>query len=397
MFKTFRNICFRRNNRRYLISGFILVVLLSACTPDGKGTITQTATNTNLQNFFTPVHTATKTLPINTPTSTSTVTRTATATPTATTKPFDFGFFDSGRLLSDVSPKNYIENQCAYLMTRWEPGKSSPGTIVVPVMFHSIRQQGRPVTDPLTVSHDYFIASMDHAKKLGFETITVQELTGFLKNNDPIPPRSMILIVDDRRPGVVRDHFLPVLEENNWTVTLAYITGVAADWEWKELESLNSSGRLDVQAHGFLHNGSTYFTDQTPPDVIDQEVYNPIPLITQHFGKRPTAFIWPGGNFTLASIKVVHEAGYKLGFTAFSRGPLMFNWIPLGGPEIAMDDPLMVLPRYWSTNMYASLDEAVEISSQAATFAKNNRANEYRWYDAFCPGYPKLEEFNTGQ
>ena len=122
------------------------------------------------------------------------------------------------------------------LMTRWEAGKSSPGTIVVPVMFHSIRQQGRPVTDPLTVSHDYFIASMDHAKKLGFETITVQELTGFLKNNDPIPPLSMILIVDDRRPGVVRDHFLPVLEENNWTVTLAYITGVAEDWEWKELE-----------------------------------------------------------------------------------------------------------------------------------------------------------------
>lgn len=371
------------------------MILLSACTPIGKGNIAQTGpvTKTNFQNFATPVHTATKTPPADTPTLTSTITRTATFTPTATTTPFDIGFFDTRKLLSDVSPENYIENQCAYLMTRWGEGKSPPGTIVVPVMFHSIRQAGRPVTDPLTVSHEYFIASMDHAKKLGFETITVQELTGFLKYNDPIPPLSMILIIDDRRPGVVRDHFLPVLEQNDWTVTLAYITGVAADWEWKELESLNSTGRLDVQAHGFLHNGSTYFTEQTPPEIIDQEVYNPIPLITEHFGKRPTAFIWPGGNFTTASIKVVHEAGYKLGFTAFSRGPLMFNWIPLGEPEIAVNDPLMVLPRYWSTNMYASLDEAVEISSQASTFAMNNRVTEYRWYDAFCPGYPKLEEF----
>jgi hypothetical protein len=395
LIKNYKN-CFRRHiNKQQLIFGYFVVAALSACTPGGKTNVMQleTVTLTNSHNFTQPAATATEWLPTATPTLTPTATRTATFTPTATTTPFDIGFFDTRKLLNDVSPENYIENQCAYLMTRWETGKSVPGTIVVPVMFHSVRQEGRPVTDPLTVSHEYFIASMDHAKKLGFETITVEELTGFLKNNDPIPPLSMILIIDDRRPGVVRDHFLPVLDENDWTVTLAYITGLAADWEWTELERLNSNGRLDVQAHGFLHNGSTYFTEQTSPEIIHQEVYSPIPLITEHFGKRPTAFIWPGGNFTSESITVVHEAGYKLGFTAYSRGPLMFNWIPLGEPELAVDDPIMVLPRYWSTNMYVSLDEAVEISSQAAAFANNNRANEYRWYDAFCPGYPKLEEF----
>ena len=280
-------------------------------------------------------------------------------------------------------------------MTRWDPEKSKPGTIVVPVMYHSVRQAGKPVTDPLTVSHEYFISTMNHAKILGFETITVEQLSAFLKNNDPIPPRSMILIIDDRRPGVVRDHFLPVLEENDWTVTLAYITGLANDAEWKTLEQLNSSNRLDVQAHGFLHNGSTYFTEWTKPEVIIQEVYDPIPLIEEHFGKRPTAFIWPGGNFTSDAIAVVHEAGYQIGFTANARGPLMFNWIPLGEPEIEVNDPLMVLPRYWSNSAYINLDDAVEISSQAVVFAEKNRAQEYRWYEAFCRGYPKLEEFDS--
>jgi hypothetical protein len=387
------------NSFRDKISRILLFILLSilfvisACAPGSGSDVVQlnTATLGKIQISITPAPTKTV-LP---PTETVKPSSTTTSTPTSTTTPFEINYFNTRKLLSDVHPTSYIENQCAYLMTRWEPGKSEPGTIVVPVMYHSVRQAGRPVTDPLTVSHEYFIATMNHAKKLGFETITVEQLTGFLKNNDPIPPLSMILIIDDRRPGVVRDHFLPVLEENDWTVTLAYITGLANDWEWKELERLNTSNRLDVQAHGFLHNGSTYFTEWTEPEVIIEEVYNPIPLIEEHFGNRPTAFIWPGGNFTSEAIKIVHEAEYQLGFTAYSRGPLMFNWIPLGDPEIEVNDPLMVLPRYWSSTAYINLDDAVEISGQASAFAEMNRAQEYRWYDAFCQGYPKLSEITT--
>lgn len=371
-------------------TGLLLIVILSACVPESQSQVSTliTATVVNISTTNTPFPSSTK-IP---PTATIKSTSTNTSTPTATVTPFEINVFDTRKLLSDVQSTSYIDNQCAYLMTRWESNKSEPGTIVVPVMYHSVRQAGRPVTNPLTVSHEYFISTMNHAKKLGFETITVEQLTGFLKNNDPIPTLSMILIIDDRRPGVVRDHFLPVLEENDWTVTLAYITGLANEWEWQELERLNSENRLDVQAHGFLHNGATYFTEWTEPEVINTEVYNPIPIIEEHFGKRPTAFIWPGGNFTSEAIKVVHEADYQLGFTAYSRGPLMYNWIPLGDPEIKVNDPLMVLPRYWSNTAYIALDDAVEISTQAVAFAEKNRAQEYQWYEAFCQGYPELKE-----
>jgi len=367
-------------------------LFLSACQPESNTPIQIVGEEiqvTPSPTFSKQTNTPFK--PIVLPSKTPTQTPTITLTPTATSTPFDIDFFESKILLRNVKPKTYISDQCNYLSNRWEISKSEPGTIVVPVMYHSVRQPGKPVTDPLTVSHEYFEETMQHAKNLGFETITSQELSDFLYNNAKIPKLSMILIIDDRRPGVIRDHFLPILEQNNWTVTLAYISGVADEREWNELRELNSTNRLDMQAHGFLHNGSTYFTEFTPEDVIKSEIYNPINAIKENFGMRPIAFIWPGGNFTSESLRIVREAEYQIGFTAYSRGPLMFNWIPQGEPEIEMNDPLMLLPRYWSTTAYINLDEAVEISNQAKIFSEQNQEVELNWYKYFCQGYPQFQ------
>jgi hypothetical protein len=149
-----------------------------------------------------------------------------------------------------------------------------------------------------------------------------------------------------------------------------------------------------MQAHGYLHNGSTYFTEFTPLEVIESEIYNPISAIEENFGVRPIAFIWPGGNYTKESLQIVHEAEYKIGFTANARGPLMFNWIPLGQQEAAMNDPLMLLPRYWSSSAYINLDDALTISKQSQLFAEENQETELKWYTSFCQGYPQISSAN---
>ncbi|MAT43855.1 MAG: hypothetical protein CL609_16085 [Anaerolineaceae bacterium] len=337
--------------------------------------------------------TATAVVPTRLPTATETLVPTPqpslTPVPTATTRPFDLDQF-STRLYSGVQPYHYVEDTCQYLSNRWGEDKSSPDTVVVPIMYHSVRQAGKEVLDNMSVTEEYFLFTMDYAKKLGFETITSAELAGFLYRNEKIPPRSMILIIDDRRPGVARDNFMPVLEKYDWEVTLAYITGPAAPWEWMELDRMYKTGRIDVQAHGFMHQPDTYFTEFTEPEVIQAEVNGAIPLITEHFGKPPVAFIWPGGNFTPPAIEAVHQAGYQLAFTAYGRGPLFYNWIPLGEQEAKMNDPLMVLPRYWSTSATVNLDEAVAIQKKMTDFTEKNRAEEYRWYAAFCADYPPL-------
>lgn len=380
----------------WVIIGFIVILVLFACQSLEPLKVIIPTSSLEPMTGVTVLPSLTPFKPLILPSPTFTLTPTVTKTPTQTSTPYDLLNFQTDKILRNVKPQTYIADQCQYLAQRWNPANSEPGTIVVPVMYHSIRQAGKPVTDSLTVSHEYFEATMQHAKQLGFETITSQQLVDFLYRNETIPRLSMILIVDDRRLGVVRDHFMSVLDENHWTVTLAYITGIATDAEWQEMASLNINNRLDIQAHGYLHNGSTYFTEFTSPETIHDEIYKPIDVIQAHTGERPVAFIWPGGNFTQDSVMVADQAGYKIGFTVFARGPLMFNWIPLGENEIAMKNPLLVLPRYWSTTAYLNLDDALEISNQARDFAEQNRAEEYQWYQSFCGDISKLQLFPEG-
>lgn len=374
----------------------LIVAVISACqntTPvsPNEWQITETGLLDTSQMNLNPSSTNTIQVVItSTVTPSPSITSSPTISPSPTSTAFNLDFFDYDFRPNEVHPQQY-QDTCEYLANRWDDDKSEPGTIVVPVMYHSIRKNGRPLQDDMQVSQEYFEYTMEYAKKMGFETITTEELVGFLYNNDRIPQYSMILIIDDRRLGVVNEHFMKYLNENDWTVTLAYITGVATENEWREFQRLNVDNHLDLQAHGFFHNADTYITEFTPLEIIEEEIYAPIEVIEERSGRRPQAFIWPGGNFTEESVKIARQAGYEVGFTVYSRGPLMYNWIPLGATEVRVNDPLLVLPRFWSNTAALYLERAIEISSQAQEFADLNKSKELIWFQNYCSEYPPIK------
>jgi len=290
-------------------------------------------------------------------------------------------FLPHSSIKPGVEPVSYLANPCFYLENRWGEGKSHPGTVVVPIMFHSVVQPGRLIADTTSITMAYFEYFMETAQDLGFSTITTDELVAFLEHNQSIPERSMILILDDRRPGVT-ELFMPYLEENDWTLTLGWI---AADTTrasvWEMMTALAGTGRLDVQSHGFNH---IYVQDYVDAAQIEEELVKPIEVIQARFGTTPLAHVWPGGNFNALSIALAGEAGYKIGFTAYSRGPILFNWVPLGEPELAMDAPLMVLPRFWSTGAVQALEEAVRVSEEAKAYATAMFDAEQAYYHDYC-------------
>jgi hypothetical protein len=378
----------RSQNSRKVKLLFVVIMLscwLTACSKSAALTITPTwtAAPSKTSSFtFTPTNTQSPTSTITPkPSTTPTPTRTPTATPTLA----ELELFSSRVLREGVQAQTYLEDQCAYLRMRWSAEGSQPGTVVVPIMFHSIVQNGTRVTDPKDITADQFMNFVDYARSLGFETITTQELLGFLTENASIPPRSMMIIVDDRRPGMIREWLMPVLEENDWTVTSAYIADPnSLKWAWDLMDQLFSLGRMEVQSHGLT--GKLYIVPETPEDQIQNEIWNSTSVLKEHFGARPIAFIWPGGNFTPLSVQIARQGGYELGFTAYSRGPVLFNWIPLGEEERAVNDPLMVLPRAWSSAVNVNLDEAIKIGDQAVAFAEQNFQTEADWYKTYCGG-----------
>jgi len=362
------------------------IFIMTSCSVESElGNLASLDGSTTSSATSSPISETTQTatfVPSNTPTITTAPTATQTEVPpTITPTLWALSSFTSSLLYPNIIPVNYIDDTCAYLEKKWGEGKSAPGTIVVPIMFHSILKPGREVTDSSQVTMAYFEYFLEVAQDMGFETVTVAELAGFLEENEAIPERSMILILDDRRPGTA-ELFLPYLEEHDWTLTLAWPTTDATDEElWSRMEGLAESGRLDIQSHGHDH---IYIQDYTPLEEIEEEIYKPIEVIQAHFGTTPTALVWPGGNFTELAIEMAHEAGFALGFTAYSRGPLMFNWIPLGEIEREVDDPLMVLPRYWSSEAHLAMEEAVAIGEAARGAAEEVKEEELLYYLLFC-------------
>ncbi len=413
-----------------MITGLVVMLslLLTACSgqvsssPDATQ-IFEDALLTATYSYHEPTLTFTPTTsPTPAPTETPAPTLTATATEYIGPPPTLPAVFTSDILRTNTLPRSYVEDTCTYLKARLDPNKSIPGTVVMAVMFHGIAADFREITDNMDVNHSDMVDFVEHAHEVGFETITTRELVDFLENNAKIPPRSLYIIVDDRRPGAVREHFMPYLEKYGWTLTLGWIT---SDMEnkpasfldccpsetfttlWEQIEAYNATGYLDIQSHGYIHNIPV--SDASTEEYILSELNVSRQLIREHFyckdyatgaqiencqTDQPLAYIWPGGGFTAHAAELAEESGYHVAFTTNPRGPIMYNWIPLVDsydpatpswlPEGDVANPLMVLPRYWSHDAAYRIDDVGNIGEQAAAYAATNRQAELDYYYYYC-------------
>ena len=290
------------------------------------------------------------------------------------------------------TPHTYIQDTCTYLKEKWDPNNSTPGTVVMVIMVHSI-SKAATVSAPEAITGDRFKILARDLHEQNFTTITMQQLYDFLDHNAKIPERSFLFIVDDNRFAEnYNTWFRPLYEQYGWTVTNASINTPEPPDFWSALAALGAEGWIDFQAHGVIHNINIdpYSTE----DFIKNELYGSIQGIQEHFNKTPIAYIWPGGGFTKRAVQIAVEAGYKLGFTINPRGPLMFNWLPLGDqldpnrpsylPEGSISDLLMVLPRYWSPDADNHIDEVRVIGRDAAAYAEANKQTELDYYAIVC-------------
>jgi len=329
-------------------------------------------------------------LPSETPQPAPTVVRTPPALPT---------IYVSSLLNPLDVPHTYIQDSCQYLKARWDPNNAAPGTVVMPIMFHSITKGEVSAADQISLSD--FRKMMNDLHEMGFQAITMQQAADFLYNNAKIPQRSVLLIVDDRKYREYFDKtFKDFYDDWGWKVVNAWISHPDTNQQlWDENAALEAEGWVDHQAHGVIHNIN--MNDNSTDEFLKGELQGSIDAFKIHFNKTPIAIIWPGGDFGLRPVQAARTYGYKLGFTINPRGPLMFNWIPLSDaadpgrpsfiPDGPMNDPLMTLPRYWDTDARAHLDTVRNISDEAIAYANQVKATELEYYDIQCaPTYGAL-------
>jgi hypothetical protein len=232
-------------------------------------------------------------------------------------------------------------------------------------------------------------------KEQSFEAINATQLADFLDHNAKIPARSVLLISDDRHQGAYfNDHFRPYHDQWGWPVVNAWISfedGPRAI-SLEDNIALEAEGWVDHQSHGYIHNIN--MSDSSTDEFIKTEFENSIKDLQENFNKTPIAIIWPGGGFGMRPVQFARQYGYRIGFTINPRGPVMFNWVPLADqqdparpvfqPEGHVNDPRMVLPRYWPYQVQPNLDLVRNIGKDAAAYAEQNKATELEYYDIMC-------------
>ncbi len=364
---------------RHSFGLLFMLFVITGCAGSASPTLPATASA-----IYVPSLTLTP-RPTGTPTLAPRPSATAIRTPPALPELFQTDLLNSLDL-----PQTYIPDSCQYLYDKWSSKSSIPGTVVMAIMFHSVGGE----TSGSQISEADFHDLMQALHTDGFQAVTTAQTADFLENNAKIPNRSVLLIVDDRRTLYYFDTlFRPYWEKYGWPVVNAWISlddSIGAK-NLPDQVALEAEGWVDHQAHGFQHFS---IGPASTDEYITQELQKPIDIFRENFHKVPIAFIWPGGGFTPHAAEMARQLGYRLGFTTNPRGPLMFNWIPLTAekdpnrptwlPEGSVNDPLLVLPRYWDTDALIHLDEVIKISQDAAAYAEQNRATELEYYNIKC-------------
>jgi hypothetical protein len=374
---------------RFLLSLILLTVTVAACTPP----VVSPTTDVNAvytQAFETALAALQPTQPADTPISTETPVPAATAIRTPPALP---STFLASQLNSLDTPHTYIQDTCQYLYDKWNSNNAAPGTVVMTIMFHSINKDS--LEDPNDILASEFRQMMNDLKEQGFEAITATQLADFLDHNAKISARSVLLIADDRHYAeYFNDHFRPLHNQWNWPVVNAWISfedGIR-NIVLPENTSLEAEGWVDHQSHGYIHNIN--MSDSSTDEFLKTEFEKSIADLQANFDKTPVAIIWPGGSFGVRPSQFARQYGYRIGFTINPRGPVMYNWIPLADqadparpaylPEGYVNDPRLVLPRYWPYQVQANLDVVRNIGKDAAAYAEQNRATELEYYDIMC-------------
>jgi hypothetical protein len=380
---------------RLLLTLNLSAILLASCQPAPAAADPNLALTAAFETAVAQIS-----LPSNTPAPTETPIPTATIPRTPPALPATFG---TSLLKPEDLPRTYVADACQYLQNKWNPGNSTPGTVVMPIMFHAIDKDAAS-SQPLKISGKDFRQLMNDLHEMGFQAINMQQMAEFMYNNAKISTRSVLLIVDDRAHAEKFNvHFRPYYEQWGWPVINAYIGLDERPDLWAENASLSAEGWVDYQAHGYIHNIN--IINSSTDEFIKSEMGGAITSLQKYMNKTPIAYIWPGGGFSARAVELAPQLGYKLGFTVNPRGPVMYNWVPQADtinqsntvaiPETPAKNPLMTLPRYMDINARGELDTVRQIGELASVYAEQNKTVELDYYNIVCapamgpiPGMP---------
>jgi len=191
-------------------------------------------------------------------------------------------------------------------------GKGAP----IPVlMYHHFAELGADATQgqrDWTVSPKALAEQLDYLQEHGYHSISPTQLANYLGDGQPLPPKPVMITIDDGYQEVV-DAALPLFLKTDLRPVLFIITdyvGYGAYMDWPVLISLAEQGFV-IGSHGMSHSN----LQQATEDELQREVAGSKSIIEEKLGKPVDAFCYPYGGLKKHTKEVVAASGYRTGYS----------------------------------------------------------------------------------
>src|SRR5258708_20530121 len=151
------------------------------------------------------------------------------------------------------------------LKTANASGVFTDGYQTVPILCYHQFATGRS-TDLMVMSRDSFTQQMDYLKNNNYHVISLADLQGFLAASKPIPPRSIVLTIDDGFRSTY-DIAYPILKSYGFKATFFIYTdfvGAGRALTWSQINELRASGIIDIQSHSKTHTSFSLHPGESP-------------------------------------------------------------------------------------------------------------------------------------
>lgn len=161
-----------------------------------------------------------------------------------------------------------------------------------------------------------FDNQMAFLKKIGFETISLEQLRGVLAREEvELPERPLIITFDDG----YRDNYTnayPILKKYGFTGVIFVITSfidrkLPYYISWDMAKEMQESGVIDIESHTVNHISMTELNDEK----LRRELTESKKRIEEVLDKPAEYVAYPTGTYNLHIADIVRGCGYKGAFT----------------------------------------------------------------------------------
>ncbi len=194
-------------------------------------------------------------------------------------------------------------------------GLTLKGYQMVPIL--SYHKFSKDKANLLTVTESAFAEQMNFLKENGYRVITLDQFFDFLDFKKPLPPKSVVITIDDNWNSVYEIAF-PILKKYGYPATLFVYTDLILPGQkmlsWDRLIEMSQNG-IDVQCHTKSHrnlnkrNGQESFKEYF--EALKKEVKESADILRKRLHKDVTYLAYPYGETNPLVIGLLMKLGYR--------------------------------------------------------------------------------------